>query len=77
MDRLGAAGWAIRSAVVRFGRSVASQFDTRDVTGIIGLALLGYGLSLVWLPLAFVVPGAVIVYVAIFGVKADGHSSED
>jgi hypothetical protein len=34
-----------------------------------GLGLVGYGLSLVYLPAAFAVPGAVLAAVAIFGVR--------
>jgi hypothetical protein len=41
----------------------------RDVLMFGGVALLGYGLSLVYWPAAFVVPGLILTGVAIFGVK--------
>lgn len=53
--------------------SVTSQanlgIDRRDVLGLIGLILLGVGLGLVWLPAGLFVPGAIMVGVAIFGVR--------
>lgn len=40
-------------------------FDVRDAFLFSGLALSSYGLSLVYLPLAFIAPGAVLTYLAI------------
>lgn len=59
------------------GSALRRNVDVRDLIGLAGLLLVGIGLALVWLPAALVVPGAILIYVAIFGVKADGHSRED
>jgi hypothetical protein len=40
--------------------------DARDVLALIGLALLGYGLWLVYPPAAFIVPGAALFGIAVF-----------
>lgn len=47
----------------------AAPFDLRDAVGAGGLALLSYGMSLTWWPGVFLVPGAVLTYVALFGVR--------
>tara|TARA_R110002074_G_scaffold21173_5_gene66088 strand:+ start:8308 stop:8529 length:222 start_codon:yes stop_codon:yes gene_type:complete len=47
----------------------ASRFDARDMFLFAGLGLVSYGLTLVWLPAAFIVPGLILLYVAVF--KAD------
>lgn len=39
--------------------------DVRDVIGVVGLSLLAFGSWLVWPPLAAIVPGAVLTYVAV------------
>lgn len=62
--------WTVAGALHR-------NIDARDVIGLLGLVLLGAGLALVWPPAALIAPGVVLIYVAIFGVKADGHSRED
>jgi hypothetical protein len=41
------------------------SIDARDVIGLAGLALLAFGLWFVWPPLAAIIPGAVLTYVAI------------
>ena len=43
--------------------------DRRDYVGLIGLAMLGAGFWMVFPPAGFVVPGAVLTAVAIFGVR--------
>ena len=48
---------------------VFSAFGLRDMLLFGGLALVGYGLSMVSLPAAFIVPGAVLAGVSIFGVR--------
>ena len=48
---------------------IASQFDQRDILLYAGLALAAYGLSMISMPAAFIVPGAVLAGVAIFGVR--------
>jgi hypothetical protein len=54
-------------------RNIASaalkSVGMREIFLISGLGLLGYGLSLVFWPAAFGIPGAILVFVAIFGVK--------
>lgn len=54
-------------------KTVKSQssfgIDRRDVVGIIGLSLLGIGLALINIPAALIVTGAIIIGVAIFGVR--------
>lgn len=59
MVRVGLAWRAVRAGVAReVGR------DELFLAG--GLGLLGYGLSLTpWLPAAFIVPGAVLVWMAL------------
>lgn len=39
--------------------------DARDVIGLAGLGLLAFGAWFVWPPLAAIIPGAVLTYVAI------------
>lgn len=39
------------------------DIDALDVALALGLVLLGVGCALVWLPAAFIVPGAVLVYI--------------
>jgi hypothetical protein len=46
-----------------------SKIDPRDVFAFAGLGLLAYGLSLVCVPAAFIVPGCVLLYMAIFGSR--------
>ncbi|MGV2188771.1 hypothetical protein ACQZ4Q_08145 [Agrobacterium vitis] len=41
----------------------------RELVLFAGLVLVGYGLSLVFLPAAFIVPGGIMVAVAIFGIR--------
>lgn len=60
-----AVGRAMGAAYFGFIRA----FSLRDYTLFCGLALLAYGLSLVSVPAAYMVPGAVLALVAIFGVR--------
>ena len=53
----------------QFLTKLLQAVDTRDVLGIIGVGLLTYGSSLVWPPAAFLVPGIVLTYIAIFGTR--------
>lgn len=48
---------------------LAGAVDGRDVLLAIGVGLLGYGIWLVYPPAGFAVPGAVLAYVAIAGVR--------
>jgi hypothetical protein len=49
--------------------AVATNIGMRELTLYTGLGLTGYGLYQIYPPAAFIIPGAVIVYVAIFGVR--------
>jgi hypothetical protein len=53
--------------------SVRAALDTRDVMLGIGLGLLALGLWQIYPPAAAIAPGAVLVGVAIFGVKGPGE----
>lgn len=48
---------------------LVSLFGKRDYLLFAGLGLLAYGLSFVFLPAAFIIPGAVMALIAIFGVR--------
>lgn len=54
-------------------KNAASAFKNalawRDILMMVGLSLIAYGVSLVNVPAAFVVPGAILVAVSVFGVK--------
>lgn len=39
--------------------------DARDLIGVAGLSLLAFGAWFIWPPLAAIVPGAVLTYVAV------------
>ena len=47
----------------------AQELEPRDVLGLGGLVLLGLGFGFVWPPLGLIVPGGILVYLAIAGVK--------
>ncbi len=49
--------------------AVAGAIDAREVMLFAGLGLLGYGLWPIYQPLSFIVPGAVLAGVAIFGIR--------
>lgn len=49
--------------------AVISAIDARDVLLWVGLGLVGYGLSLIFWPAAFIVPGVVLVAIAVFGTR--------
>jgi hypothetical protein len=55
----------MRALFARAAAFAYSQVDARDVVLGVGLALLGAGLWLVFVPAAFIVPGAVLTYVAV------------
>ncbi|QPM89372.1 hypothetical protein [Pseudooceanicola algae] len=44
--------------------------DRRDIVGLIGVGLIGYGSWLVYEPAGFLTAGAVLAGVAIFGVRS-------
>lgn len=43
--------------------------DRRDILGLAGVMLLGLGLAFVWAPLGLIVPGGILVAVAVYGVR--------
>ncbi len=45
-----------------------AAFSLRDLTLYAGLGLAAYGFYQIFPPAAFIVPGAVLIYVAVFGV---------
>ena len=47
----------------------AAWIDRRDVVGLVGVGLLGYGASLIMPAAGFLVAGAVLTAVAVFGVR--------
>jgi hypothetical protein len=55
----------LRAALAFF----AAEIGMRELTLYMGLGLAGYGLYQIYPPAAFVAPGAVLDYVAIFGVR--------
>lgn len=54
--------------IERDGRQ-SGDFDKRDLTLVAGVFLLGLGAAFIYAPLGLVVPGAILVAVAVFGVK--------
>lgn len=46
-----------------------NDFDKRDLTLVAGVFLLGLGAGFIYAPLGLAVPGAILVAVAVFGVK--------
>ena len=48
---------------------LANAFDARDVIGALGVGALAFGLHQVYPPAAFIVPGAIGVYVGLFGTR--------
>lgn len=60
----------MRDRMSRVFTGIVASFDVRDCVLALGLALLAAGLAQVSAALAFGVPGAILVYVAIFGARA-------
>jgi hypothetical protein len=46
-----------------------SDFDRRDLLGIVGLFCLALGCAFVYPPAGLIVPGAIITAIAVFGVR--------
>lgn len=46
-----------------------NDLDRRDMIGLAGLMLLGLGLAFVWAPLGLIVPGGILVAIAVYGVR--------
>lgn len=47
--------------------------NLRFIVAALGLALVAYGCSLAWLPLAFIVPGTLLVIVAVGGALVEAR----
>ena len=47
--------------------------DSYDAMGVVGLLLMTAGCYLVWLPLALLVPGVVLMVVAVMGARGRGR----
>ena len=60
-------GQAISRAAARAAKFAVAQVDARDLVLAIGLGLLAIGLYQVFQPAAYIVPGAVLTYVAVWG----------
>lgn len=56
---------AALALVVGVAQAVSSRVEARDVSLWVGLLSFGYGASLWWLPLAFMGPGAVLIWIAL------------
>lgn len=56
-------------APLQFLVVAVAKIGAQEVVLAFGLALFGYGLSLVYWPAAFIGPGAVLTAIAIFGVR--------
>ena len=72
MRRLTALGAAFKRGRGALGRMLGAGLaviGVQDLSLALGLALLGYGLSLVYWPAGFIAPGVVLIAVAIFGVR--------
>jgi hypothetical protein len=53
----------------RIGASIIGLVDVRDFMLVAGLGLTGYGMSLVSMPAAYIVPGLILTAIAIFGTR--------
>jgi hypothetical protein len=77
-------GARLRSIVVAAGRAartvarwLTSTIDLRDLFLAAGLILGAYGLSMVYLPAAYIAPAVILIYVALFhAAAADDKSGE-
>ena len=49
--------------------AVTNAVGPRELGLLIGLLMIGYGAGLVWLPAGLFLPGAVLLYISIFGLK--------
>jgi hypothetical protein len=56
----------------RLARAIAAAFaqvGVQEVLFVAGVGSLACGLSLVWMPAAFIIPGSILTAVAVFGVR--------
>jgi hypothetical protein len=59
----------MRQHLVRAASFLANEVGVQEVLFVGGVALLAYGMSLIWLPGAFIIPGSILTAVAVFGVR--------
>ncbi len=59
----------IKAAMLRVYRHFAAPVTFREVLMFAGSGLLAIGLFYIYVPAAFIVPGLILTYVAIAGVK--------
>lgn len=57
-------------AFAAIGAVLAKELGPREIGLVLGLLLVAYGAGTVWLPAGFLIPGAVLLYVSIFGLKS-------
>lgn len=60
----------ISRAIDALAKAVSSVIGPPEVAFLIGLVMVGYGAGLVWLPAGIFLPGMILLYVSIFGLKA-------
>jgi hypothetical protein len=56
-------------AVSSAAAAIAGELGAREIALLLGLGLVGYGAGLIYVPAGFVLPGAVLLYVSIVGLK--------
>lgn len=61
----------------KIGTWLAANVDARDLIMIAGLLLLAIGLFQVFVPAAFVAPGAILTYVALRGGSTPQSGADD
>jgi hypothetical protein len=59
----------LKSALAIVAGAIISTIGFRDLLLFGGVALVGYGASMVYPPAAYIVPGVVLTAVAVFGVR--------
>jgi hypothetical protein len=59
----------MKNLAKRLAATLANMIGPREVGLLAGLALLGYGAGSVYLPAGFFLPGAVLLYVVIAGLR--------
>ena len=65
---------------IRVAAAVAAAVfaaQLRLIVAACGLGLLSWGFALAWLPLAFIVPGGLLVIVAVGGARVEARASQD
>lgn len=69
LTRAAASLGALILVPVRLTGSALGKIGVQEALFVGGIALLGYGCSLVFWPAAFIVPGSILTAVAVFGVR--------